>query len=216
MAPSTVQETVTVTGEAPLIDLDLVERWAATSTAPDAGAAAQRPQLAGPDAARAGQPDQRGGDADPASRRADFQINMDGQQVTNSVAGPVRSQPRYSRDSIAEFEFVTNRFDATQGRSMGVIVNAVTKSGTNTPAGTFSGYFRDDSDWAARITSRTGVPLLESAVQRHVRRTDPARPGSLLRQLRIRARAADRRLQRPVPGVRMSTFRARGRRAPAA
>jgi hypothetical protein len=32
---------------------------------------------------------------------------------------------------------------------MGVIVNAVTKSGTNTPAGTLSGYFRD-SDWAAK------------------------------------------------------------------
>ena len=60
--------------------------------------------------------------------------------MTNSVAGAGFGQPRFSRDSIAEFEFVTNRFDATQGRSMGVIVNAVTKSGTNTlghPLGIF-------------------------------------------------------------------------------
>jgi hypothetical protein len=55
-----------------------------------------------------------------------------------------RANPRYSRDAIAEFEFIANRFDATQGRSMGVQVNAVTKSGTNTPAGTFAGYFRND------------------------------------------------------------------------
>ena len=56
-----------------------------------------------------------------------------------------QQQPRYSRDAIAEFELITNRFDATQGRSQGMVVNAITKSGTNTPAGTFSGYFRDDA-----------------------------------------------------------------------
>ena len=37
----------------------------------------------------------------------------------------------YSRDAIAEFEFVANRFDATQGGSSGTLVNAITKSGTN-------------------------------------------------------------------------------------
>jgi hypothetical protein len=50
----------------------------------------------------------------------------------------------FSRDAIAEFEVVANRFDATQGRSSGMVVNAVTKSGTNTYAGSFGGYFRDD------------------------------------------------------------------------
>jgi len=38
-------------------------------------------------------------------------------------------QPHYSRDAIAQFEFVSGQFDATQGGSMGVQVNAVTKSG---------------------------------------------------------------------------------------
>jgi carboxypeptidase family protein len=76
------------------------------------------------------------------------QLNVDGQQVTNLITGVVPGagwgQPRFSRDAIAEFEFVSNRFDATQGRSSGVQVNAVTKSGTNSYAGTTSGYFRDD------------------------------------------------------------------------
>ena len=40
-------------------------------------------------------------------------------------------QPRFSRDAIAEFQFISNRFDATQGRSSGVQVNAISKSGTN-------------------------------------------------------------------------------------
>src|SRR5207302_1663218 len=35
------------------------------------------------------------------------------------------------------------RFDATQGRSSGVQVNAITKSGTNKPSGSFVGNFRD-------------------------------------------------------------------------
>jgi hypothetical protein len=37
---------------------------------------------------------------------------------------------------------VANRFDATQGRSQGMIVNAITKSGTNQLSGSLGGYFR--------------------------------------------------------------------------
>ena len=73
-----------------------------------------------------------------------FQLNVDGLRVTqNQTSG--FGQPKYSKDSIAEFEFVSSRFDATQGGSMGVQVNAITKSGTNIPSGSFSGYFRDDA-----------------------------------------------------------------------
>jgi hypothetical protein len=78
-----------------------------------------------------------------------FHYHVDGQQVTSTIAGGVGAgswgQPRFSRDAIAEFEFVSSRFDATQGRSSGLQVNAVTKSGTNTFTGTLAGYFRDDS-----------------------------------------------------------------------
>jgi len=71
----------------------------------------------------------------------EFELNIDGQQVT-AVLG-TGNQARYSKDSIAEFQFISNRFDATQGRSSGVQVNAITKSGTNTPSGSFVGNFRD-------------------------------------------------------------------------
>ena len=55
------------------------------------------------------------------------------------------NQARYSQDSIGEFQFISNRFDATQGRSSGVQVNVITKSGTNTLSGLIRGNFRDDS-----------------------------------------------------------------------
>ena len=87
--------------------------------------------------------------ATPIEDRGDvreFQLNMDGQQVTNNI-GP-GAQPRFSRDSIGEFQFISNRFDATQGRSSGVQVNAITRSGTNQFGGSFAGYFQD-SDWNA-------------------------------------------------------------------
>ena len=75
-----------------------------------------------------------------------FALNLDGQQVGNTLGA--LNQPRYSRDTIAEFEFVSNRFDATQGRSPAAMVNAVTKSGTNTFSGLVHGSFRDN-DWGA-------------------------------------------------------------------
>jgi hypothetical protein len=82
--------------------------------------------------------------------QGNYHVNLDGQQVTQNTGGGLGSfgQPRFSRDSIAEFEFVANRFDATQGRSAGVQVNAITKSGSNSLSGTFIGNFRD-SKWNA-------------------------------------------------------------------
>src|SRR5262249_14585990 len=48
-------------------------------------------------------------------------------------------------EAIAEFQIVTNMFDITQGRSAGIQVQAISKSGTNINSGSFYGYFRDDS-----------------------------------------------------------------------
>src|SRR5438105_1490465 len=87
--------------------------------------------------------------ATPVQDRTDvreFNLNVDGMQVSaNMGAG---NQPRYSNDAIAEFQFISNRFDATQGRSSGVQVNAITKSGTNQLSGSLIGNFRDSS-WNA-------------------------------------------------------------------
>ncbi len=74
-----------------------------------------------------------------------FQLNLDGQQITQRVAGSGFGQPKISREAIAEFQIVTNLFDITQGRSTGIQVQAISRSGTNDMKGSLYGFFRDDS-----------------------------------------------------------------------
>jgi carboxypeptidase family protein len=86
-----------------------------------------------------------------------FQLNLDGQQVTQKISGGF-GQPRFSRESIGEFQIVTNLFDITQGRSAGVQVQAVSRAGTNRTQGSFYGYFRDDTLNAASPLTGTVLP----------------------------------------------------------
>ena len=146
---STLEETVTVTGEAPLVDVT-------SSSLGGVVDAAQMEEL--PLNGRNWMdlsmlaPGSRMNDASNGTPNGrlqstgdgNFQINLDGQGVSQYSA-PTFGQARFSRDAIAEFELIANRFDATQGRSSGVQVNAITKAGTNTFTGSGSGYFRHDS-----------------------------------------------------------------------
>jgi hypothetical protein len=160
LAPSTVQESITVTGEAPLLDLTSSSMggnvdprqtqelpvngrdWMALTTlAP--GMRANATDL--------------GPTAGERMGNREFQLNIDGQEVSVAQGGN-RGQPRFSRDAIAEFQFLSSRFDATQGRSSGLMVNAITKSGTNVAAGSFSGYFRDDAFNAADFLAGKVLP----------------------------------------------------------
>jgi hypothetical protein len=151
MSPAGLAETLTVTGEAPLIEtttstlggnidprqmaelpvngrnwINLALLAPGSRTAPVAGSRenSEKPL-----------PDRNNNET------REFHFHVDGQQVTSEFG--TGGQPRYSQDSIAEFQFISNRFDATQGRSTGVQVNVITKSGTNQPSGLFRGNFRD-------------------------------------------------------------------------
>ena len=73
-----------------------------------------------------------------------FQLNLDGQQITQRVAGSGFGQPKVSREAIAEFQIVTNLFDITQGRSTGIQVQAISRSGTNELRASTFGFFRSD------------------------------------------------------------------------
>ena len=146
LAPSGLQESVTVTGEAPLINVT-------TSSLGTAITQAQMEEL--PINGRNWQDlamlavgnkvNEVGTNEIAAEGTGTYQVNVDGQQVTYWGGGLGNVQTRYSRDAIAEFEYISNRFDATQGRSQGVQINAVTRGGTNTHQGSFGSYFRHDS-----------------------------------------------------------------------
>jgi hypothetical protein len=86
-----------------------------------------------------------------------FQLNLDGQQVTQKISGGF-GQPKFSRESIGEFQIVTNMFDITQGRSAGVQVQAVSRAGTNRNAGSFYGFFRDDKLNSPDFLTKTVLP----------------------------------------------------------
>src|SRR5215510_13359789 len=147
MMPSTVTESVTVTGEAPLVNVSSSQLGGnidsrQLSELPVNGRNFLDLTLLAP-GARANHTDPGG--LPVTTALGTVQLNVDGLQVTNNCCGGANRQPSFGRDAIAEFQFISNRFDATQGRSSGAQVNVITKSGTNTAAGTFSGYFRHDS-----------------------------------------------------------------------
>jgi len=65
--------------------------------------------------------------------------------VTQNTADASFGQPRFSPDAISQFQVITNRFDATLGRSAGVAVNVQSKTGTNQIHGSAFGYFRNSA-----------------------------------------------------------------------
>jgi hypothetical protein len=150
MTPGALNEAVTVTAVAPLLETTTSSlggnvdpkqvqelpvngrNWMALSLV--APGSRTNPSAAGV-SAQIPLPDRNNGEA------REFQLNIDGQQVSADIG--TGGQPKYSADSIAEFQFISNRFDATMGRSTGVQVNAVTKSGGNQLAGLVRGNFRD-------------------------------------------------------------------------
>jgi hypothetical protein len=81
-----------------------------------------------------------------------FHLSCSGTEMSRGGGVHVANRPifiddtgrvqRYSQDAIAEFQYVSNRFNATLGRSSGVQVRAVTRSGTNVLSGSVRGNFR--------------------------------------------------------------------------
>jgi hypothetical protein len=88
-----------------------------------------------------------------------LQINVDGQQVTQNSAADTFGEPQYSQDAIDQFQIITNRFDATLGRSSRIQVNVQTKSGTNQFHGTLYGYFRNSDFNAADSVAHRVLPF---------------------------------------------------------
>ena len=163
MATATLQETVTVVGDSPLID---------TVSSTLGGNIDRRQMQELPINGRNWMdlailaPGSRQNEQSniPQSRQGYSQINIDGQQITHLIPGTDQNQPSYSMDAIAEFVLISNRFDATQGRSAGMMANAVTKSGTNAFAGTVSGFFRHDRLNAADHIQHRVIPYSNQQV----------------------------------------------------
>lgn len=155
MDPAALEEAVTVSGDAPL--LDTVNSSIGANVDPRQ---MQELPLNGRnfvDLTMLAAGSRHNASTDELGGLGAFQLNVDGLRITQNQTGGF-GQPKYSRDAIAEFEFVTNRFDASQGGSAGTMVNAITKSGTNAFSGSFSGYFRDDKFIAKDFVQNRVLP----------------------------------------------------------
>lgn len=73
-------------------------------------------------------------------------VNIDGGDNKDNVVGSLLQN--FSYESIQEFQVIQHRWTAEQGRSVGGIVNVITKSGTNSLRGSFFANFRDEK-WRA-------------------------------------------------------------------
>ena len=76
-----------------------------------------------------------------AGRNVNYQIDG-GDNNDDTVGGLLQNFPL---EAVQEFNFITQRFKAEYGRSNGGVLNVVTKSGTNQWAGSFFELFRDKS-----------------------------------------------------------------------
>ncbi len=149
LAPGAVTEIVTVTEEQPLIEHTRSEIYGAVSPLEVkelpivdrnfAGLATLVPgvrpaQNFDPTKTRAGNMSLNGGDG------RQFDVNVDGADNKDNVVGGLVQN--FTVEGIQEFNVITNRYTAESGRTVGGIVNVVTKSGTNDFHGSVFGLFQ--------------------------------------------------------------------------
>ena len=148
-----IQESVTVTGEAPLVEVTASRVGANISNQEIDNLPSQgRSQLS----LMAMVPG-----LTPSLTLGTFeggQFNANGRETTSNLfmvdgvynnddrrGGSQANQARVTLDTMAEFQVLTHQYTAEFGGSSGVVVNAVTRSGTNRIQGRTFFYYQDDS-----------------------------------------------------------------------
>ncbi len=85
-------------------------------------------------------------------------VSIDGADYNQPFFGGIRGGERSNnaftvpQEAIQEFQVIASGYSAEFGRSTGGIVNAITKSGTNSPRGSLF-YVNRNTDWAERMPS---------------------------------------------------------------
>ena len=137
-----LQETVTVTGATPLIDLSSTEVGGNIGTAELSELPAMNRNYFAAVALLPGiqfaPSTQMGNDTIVASGQASQNnaVSVDGgYNADNALGTSAGAQVRTPLEAIQEFQVVTSMHDAEYGRAGGAVVNAVTKQGTNSFSG---------------------------------------------------------------------------------
>ena len=150
---SGVQESVTVTGEAPLVEvtasrvgsnitnqeIDNLPSQGRSQLSLMAMVPGLTPSLS-PGSFEGGQFNANGRETTSNLFMVDGVYNNDDRR-----GGSQANQARVTLDTMAEFQVLTHQYTAEFGGSSGVVVNAVTRSGTNRMQGRAFYYYQDDS-----------------------------------------------------------------------
>jgi Carboxypeptidase regulatory-like domain len=143
------EQTITITADAPIIEISKVDTGAtvnemAIETLPLNGRNFQDHVLLTAGAIYDDYHVQVGG-----QRGINNNLMMDGADSNSAFFSEQRGGTRppftFSQEAVKEFVVLNNAFSAEFGRAGGGIINAVTKSGTNSLKGSLFYYYRDDS-----------------------------------------------------------------------
>jgi hypothetical protein len=151
MSPSTVQETITVTAEAPLVQTEpaigTVVSEQQLENLPLNGRQFANLAILAPGTALAFNSDP----TKPAQltvalnggigRNVNFIVDG-GDNTDDTIGGALQN---FNLESVEEFNIQTMQYKAEYGRSTGGVLTVVTKTGTNELSGAAWGFFRDDS-----------------------------------------------------------------------
>jgi hypothetical protein len=86
-------------------------------------------------------------------------IAVDGADNTSTASGVQKTTP--STDAVREFRVINNTYSVQAGRAVGGIVNIITKSGTNDVHGSIYEYFRNDAMDAKNELAAPGLNKLQ-------------------------------------------------------
>jgi hypothetical protein len=151
MNPATVEETITVTAEAPLVEttpaIGTVVSEEQLQNLPLNGRQFANLAILAPGTALAYNSDPtKPGQLTVAlnggiGRNVNFLVDG-GDNTDDTIGGALQN---FNLESVAEFNIQTQQYKAEYGRSTGGVLTVVTKTGTNQIAGSAWGFFRDDS-----------------------------------------------------------------------
>jgi outer membrane receptor protein involved in Fe transport len=147
-----VQETVTVTGASPVLEISRSQVSATVGSAAIASLPVNGRNfidfvLLTPGVTK----DVRGGDISFAGQRGTLNsLVVDGADNNNTFFGQTvgrtgsgRAPYQFSQEAVQEFQVNSSAYSAEYGRAGGAVINVVTKSGTNTFSGAIFEYYRD-------------------------------------------------------------------------
>ena len=147
-----LEETITVSGESPLVDLTSAEVGGTINTGDLTelpvgnrsyfSAISTLPGIVFRPSASLGNDTMVANGQTPGTNS----VAVDGASNNDDSSGTwAGGQTRVPLESVSEFQVVTNQFDAEFGRARGAVINSITKQGTNAVTGVLFDYYTSDA-----------------------------------------------------------------------